>query len=175
MKKIEYTLLLLAVAVLLLAGCVPPGTVEAPVETEEPVEPVVRCIDFSGYLSSQSLGQSFSLDGFQFSALGVGDLLVNVVSPGSAHLSFDVDGVRIDFQGPTSEVTLIAGAMSMDPLQIRAKDSNDDTVYGATIPAGYDQVDVELGGMEYDSIITHIDMTGGTGEGLLYEICWLGQ
>jgi hypothetical protein len=177
MKITKNVVLLLAIAVLMLAGCVPPGTVEAPEETEGPVEYVEHCIDFSGYQSGHSFGTSFTLDSVQFSALGAGDLIVHVSGSGMHHIIFDNDGVRIDFPEPTPRVFLIAGAMAGDDslVSIMARDSDDNAPYFQRIPGGYDQVDVDLGGLEYDPIITYVEMTGGDGEGLLYEICWWGR
>jgi hypothetical protein len=175
MRITKYIVLLLSIAVLLLAGCVPPGTVETPEETDEPVELMEYCIDLSAYQSNQSLGLSFTSDGVQFSALGTGDLLIHFRTSGMNYLSFDNDGLRIDLPGPTPMVSLIAGAMSGVEVQIMARDSDDNAPYWQTISAGYDQVDFDLGGLEFDPIVTHIELTGGDGEGLLYEICWWGQ
>jgi hypothetical protein len=127
-----------------------------------------KCIDFSGFPDNAIFGPAFMLEGVRFSMLGTRDLFVNDVASGVHGLVFDDGGIQIDLPGPSSAVSLTAGAWYPQQLEITALDSSANAVDQAIDPADNNLHTYALGGTE----ITTIVITGGGGEGVLEEICW---
>lgn len=167
MKTTRYSFLVLAILALLTSSC--NGTPQEPVEPmpSEPPQLEQKCIDFLGFPDDATFGPAFVLEGVRFTMLGTRDLSVNDVASGVHGLVFDEGGIQTDLPGPSSVITLTAGAWYPEPLEITALDSTGTSIDQAMVTADNSLHTHSLAGADITSIV----ITGGGGEGVLVDLC----
>lgn len=109
------TILVCALAMILLIGCVapapPPNSPSA--STAAPPTTLQACVDFQGYPDDTGMGMTtFQVGGLTFTGLGTSEPFVNdyyVTADVKVHgLQFSDAGIQIDMSGPATTISLNA-------------------------------------------------------------------
>lgn len=128
-----------------------------------------NCVDFTDVQPGTEFDPVFERQGFTFTAMDEEPLRVVVwgVPPGQSKLLLRDPGVEIQLPYPSDKVVVRGAQYTSQPLVLKAY-SNDNLVQEMTSPT--DQDKLHTLGVEGQGI-TRIAISGGGGEGLLFDVC----
>jgi hypothetical protein len=128
-----------------------------------------NCVNFTSVQPGTELEPSFEKEGFTFTAMDKEPLRMIGwgVPPGQSKLLVRQDGVEIRLPYPTDQVVVRGAQYTSQPLVLQAYDDGD-LVNEVTAPA----VENVLHTLVAEGAgITRVVLSGGGGEGLLFDVC----